>query len=89
MADPPLSALPTPGSLLVALPTLEEPTFHRTVILMLAFGPEDGALGVVHNRPNAVPVEALRPGWELGAAPPESRRAPADVSSESRVRRPG
>ena len=61
-----------PGSLLVALPTLEEPTFHQTVILMLAFGADEGALGVVLNRPNEVPVEALLPGWERLAAPPDS-----------------
>ena len=72
MPDPPLAALPTPGSLLVALPTLEEPTFHRTVILMLAFSSEEGALGVVLNRPNDVQVEALLPGWEALAAPPDS-----------------
>ena len=72
MPDPPLAALPTPGSLLVALPTLEEPTFHQTVILMLVFGPSEGALGVVLNRPNEVPVAALLPGWEHLAAPPDS-----------------
>ena len=83
MADPPLAALPTPGSLLVALPTLEEPTFHRTVILMLAFSPEDGALGVVLNRPNDVPVEALLPGWEALAAPPSSMFVGGPVSRDS------
>ena len=72
MSDPPLAALPTPGSLLVALPTLEEPTFHQTVILMLVFGPTEGALGVVLNRPNEVPVGELLPGWEHLAAPPDS-----------------
>jgi putative transcriptional regulator len=81
--DPLLPALPTPGSLLVALPTLEEPTFHRTVILMLAFGPKDGALGVVLNRPNDVPVEALLPGWEQLAAPPDSVFVGGPVSRDS------
>lgn len=83
MSDPALPALPRPGSLLVALPTLEEPTFHRTVILMLAFGTEEGALGVVLNRPNDVPVEALLPGWELLAAPPASVFVGGPVSRES------
>lgn len=69
---PPLAALPTPGSLLVALPTLEESTFHQTVILLLVFGVKEGALGVVLNRPNDVPVAALLPGWDLLAAPPDS-----------------
>lgn len=83
MDDPLLPALPTPGSLLVALPTLEEPTFHRTVILMLAFGASDGALGVVLNRPNDVPVEALLPGWEQLAAPPDSVFVGGPVSRDS------
>lgn len=84
MPDPPVvAALPTPGSLLVALPTLEEPTFHRTVILMLAFGSEDGALGVVLNRPNEVPVAALLPGWESLAAAPDSVFVGGPVSRES------
>jgi putative transcriptional regulator len=39
---------------------------------MLAFSAEEGALGVVLNRPNEVPVEALLPGWEALAAPPDS-----------------
>ena len=56
----------------MALPTLEEPTFHQTVILMLVFGATEGALGVVLNRPNEVPVGALLPGWEHLAAPPDS-----------------
>ena len=83
MSDPVPAALPTPGSLLVALPTLEEPTFHRTVILMLAFGTKEGAIGVVLNRPNEVPVEALLPGWELLAAPPDSVFVGGPVSRES------
>lgn len=82
MPDPPLAALPTPGSLLVALPTLEEPTFHQTVILMLAFGADEGALGVVLNRPNEVPVEALLPGWARLAAAPDSVFVGGPVSRE-------
>lgn len=38
---------------------------------MLAFGVE-GALGVVLNRPNEVPVAAVLPGWEGLAAEPAS-----------------
>ena len=40
----------TKGSVLVAVPMLDEPTFHRTVIFMLEHN-DDGALGVVINRP--------------------------------------
>lgn len=38
------------GRLLVAAPSLLDPNFHRTVVLMLEHS-EDGALGLVLNRP--------------------------------------
>ena len=44
------------GQLLVATPALQEPTFARTVILLLEHSPGDGALGVVVNRPTSVAV---------------------------------
>lgn len=40
----------TKGSLLVAAPLMDEPTFRRTVIYMLQHD-DDGALGLVINRP--------------------------------------
>lgn len=40
----------TKGSLLVAVPLLDEPNFHRTVIYVLEHS-DDGALGLVINRP--------------------------------------
>lgn len=51
------------GRLLVATPSLRDPTFHRTVVLMLDHG-EDGGLGVVLNRPLEVDVEAVLPPWQ-------------------------
>ena len=51
------------GRLLVATPTLEEPTFRRTVVLMLDHG-NDGALGIVVNRPLEVDVAAVLPAWQ-------------------------
>jgi putative transcriptional regulator len=68
----PLLPAPAAGALLVAGPSLEDPNFHRTVVLLLAVGGLEGALGVVLNRPNEVPVAALLPGWEDLAAPPDS-----------------
>lgn len=68
----PLLPAPSAGALLVAGPSLEDPNFHRTVVLLLAFGPVEGALGVVLNRPNEVPVGELLPGWEDLAAEPRS-----------------
>jgi len=51
------------GQLLLATPALREPTFHRTVILMLDHG-DDGGLGVVLNRPMDVDVAAVLPPWQ-------------------------
>lgn len=60
----------TAGRLLVATPLLSEPTFARTVVLLLQAGGEDGALGVVLNRPSAVEIERVLPGWDVVAAEP-------------------
>lgn len=43
------------GRLLVATPLIGDPNFERTVILVVADGPE-GSLGYVLNRPTDVPV---------------------------------
>jgi putative transcriptional regulator len=51
------------GKLLVATPSLRDPTFHRTVVLLLDHG-ADGGLGVVLNRPLEVDVEAVLPPWQ-------------------------
>ncbi len=46
------------GKLLIAMPTLNDPNFWQSVILLCNYGPE-GALGVVLNRPTEVSVSAL------------------------------
>lgn len=51
------------GRLLVATPQLEHEQFRRTVVLLLDHG-EDGALGVVVNRPTDVDVDAVLPAWQ-------------------------
>jgi len=43
--------LPFPGSLLVAHPSLLDPNFKRSVVLLTAHSDEEGSLGVVVNRP--------------------------------------
>jgi len=50
------------GRLLVASPILLDPNFARTVVLILQHD-EEGALGVVLNRPTAEPVEFHLPEW--------------------------
>ena len=58
------------GQLLVANPAMPDPNFHRTVVLVLAHQ-EDGALGVVLNRPSELDVDSPLPRWErLVADPP-------------------
>ena len=59
------------GSLLVASPELGDPNFEQTVVLMLEDG-EEGALGVVINRPygSAPTAELLR---RLGVDPGDAK----------------
>ena len=51
------------GRLLVASPMLTDDNFRRTVILMLDHG-DDGALGLVVNRPMEVDVSTVLPAWQ-------------------------
>ena len=56
------------GRLLVATPLLVDPNFDRTVVLVLDHD-GDGTLGVVVNRPTAVPVREVLPAWSELAEP--------------------
>ena len=58
------------GSLLVATPALTEPTFARTVILLLEHAPGEGALGVVVNRPTEAALGAVVPAVDELATEP-------------------
>lgn len=51
------------GQLLVATPSLADPNFRRTVILVVEHEGEEGTLGVVLNRPSEVPVSNVLPPW--------------------------
>jgi putative transcriptional regulator len=53
---------PAAGRLLVASPSLLDPNFVRTVVLLLDHD-EEGTLGVVLNRPTTVLVASVLPGW--------------------------
>lgn len=61
---------PSRGRLLVAAPTLGDPNFHRSVVLVLAYD-DDGSLGVVLNRPSETPISEIVPSWALHASPPD------------------
>ena len=60
---------PLPGSLLVATPLLSDPNFARSVVLILQHD-EDGSLGVVLDRPTAIPVGEFLPAWDPVAVDP-------------------
>lgn len=57
------------GQLLVAAPVLAGDDFRRSVVLVLDHN-EDGALGVVVNRPLEVDVSAVLPAWQPYATVP-------------------
>jgi putative transcriptional regulator len=57
------------GRLLVALPVLVDPNFDRTIVLVLEHG-DEGALGVVLNRPGDLRLDDPLPSWADVAAPP-------------------
>lgn len=57
------------GRLLVANPALPDPNFDRTVVLVLAHE-DEGALGLVLNRPTEMDVDSPLPRWEHLAADP-------------------
>lgn len=57
------------GRLLVATPTLYDPNFFRTVVLVLEHG-DDRAIGVVLNRPSDTAVGEALPDWDPVASGP-------------------
>jgi putative transcriptional regulator len=58
----PDAATPRSGALLVATPALGDPHFDRAVVLLVDHD-EDGALGVVLDRPTPVDVVDILPAW--------------------------
>jgi putative transcriptional regulator len=70
------------GRLLVATPPLVDPNFDRTVVLMLEHG-DDGAIGVVLNRPSDTPIDDVLPEWRGLAAPPSAVFVGGPVSPDA------
>lgn len=70
------------GSLLVASPQIEEGTFRRAVILLLHHD-EDGAQGVILNRPLDADIDAVLPGWKSVATRPATmfQGGPVELNS--------
>lgn len=57
------------GRLVVAAPVMQDPNFDHAVVLILEHG-QDGALGIVLNRPTEADVFEALPRWESLAAEP-------------------
>ncbi len=60
------------GRLLVASPTLMDPNFRRAVVLLLEHS-DEGALGLVLNRPTPLVAREALPAALAGAMPEEER----------------
>ncbi len=69
------------GMLLLATPALLDPNFSETVVLLLD-ADENGALGVVLNRPTGVPVGEVLRDWVDVVAEPEVLFQGGPVSTE-------
>ena len=75
--------VPISGRLLVASPMLLDPNFARTVVLMLAHG-DEGALGLVLNRPSEVDVGQVLPdAWRTVSPEPHVLFVGGPVGSDS------
>lgn len=61
---------PAAGSLLIAAPTMNDPNFARTIVLLLDAG-HDGALGVVLNRPTDLGVADVLAPWAAVVSGPD------------------
>jgi putative transcriptional regulator len=51
---------PAAGRILVAHPRLADPNFRHSVVLLITYN-QDGAMGIVLNRPTQVPLESVLP----------------------------
>jgi putative transcriptional regulator len=77
-----VTVLSCAGKLLVATPLLIDPNFMRSVILILDHD-EDGALGVVLNRPTELPLNTVLPGWGDAVVSPQLLFTGGPVAVES------
>lgn len=73
---------PATGRLLVATPSLLDPNFAHGVVLLLDHD-RDGTLGVLLNRPSAIQVGAVLPGWAGAVDPPEVLFEGGPVSTDA------
>lgn len=72
------------GRLLVAEPTLVDPNFHRTVVYLVNHG-DEGALGLILNRPGSLEVRAVVPDWAPYVSDPDHVFVGGPVSPEAAI----
>jgi putative transcriptional regulator len=72
------------GKLLIAPPTLVDPNFARTVVLIAAHD-DEGALGLVLNRPLEVPLAEISPELQSLAEPGSTVHRGGPVAPDSAV----
>ncbi len=75
---------PTKGRLLVATPPLEDPNFDRTVVFMLEHH-DEGAIGVVVNRPTDEELDGPLDRWIDLESPPGGVFAGGPVELEALI----
>src|SRR3712207_10795 len=73
-----------PGSLLVAMPALTDPTFAGAVVYVLDHS-DSGTIGVVLGRPSEVRIGDVLPGWSELAVEPGVFHVGGPRSEERRV----
>lgn len=73
------------GRLLVATPLITDPNFIHTVVYVYAHQEEEGAAGVVLNRPTDEPTVSHLPEWRSVLAPPPTVFWGGPVAGESGV----
>ena len=59
------------GRLLVAMPTLVDPNFSRTVIHVFEHDEENGTVGLILNRPSDLSVDEHLPDVHITISPPD------------------
>ncbi|CAA9390511.1 MAG: UPF0301 protein YqgE [uncultured Nocardioides sp.] len=72
------------GMLLVATPALQDPNFADTVVLLLDVN-DEGALGVILNRPLSIPVGDVLEQWRDVVAEPDVLFRGGPVSTDGAI----
>lgn len=72
------------GQLLIASAALRDPNFTRSLVLILDTD-DDGALGVVLNRPTPVPVEEVLEAWRDQVSEPGTLFQGGPVGTDSAI----